>query len=287
MKRYLGSAVFEGVEVADSDFEDLASLREEEASDVEDAIWSYESDLEYLIDETQDDIEYLAEQRDEELYSRKDEYAYEIALLTAYYAPSFTPTYYVEVSFATSDYYADCADINEDFNDEYDYIISESEDDQDSLWLSRDWAINYAHDSATSQINAIINARYFLPVYMINNKSGACAACVELNKTVGTLSVLIEKRLIPPFHYHCRCFLSYAGYVVMSGTTPFVISELLSEAASKLGVSPSALVPRLPSAEEPSFEAEKVKWLAQIADWWDFWATYYPAPAEPLYIFHG
>lgn len=284
LNRYLGKAIFEGTEVADTDFDDLTDLREEEASEIEDAISDCESNIADLIQDTSDEIADLKTWRDQELDYRQAEYDAEIVELD--WSLPFPPETIEAAEAAYDHYLSDCEDICSCYDDDYNYLIDESNSERAPFIRARDATIHYIHDSTTSQIKEIIDARYFLPVYMINNKPGACDQCIELNKIVATLSVLIDQDYIPPFHNHCRCFLTQAGYVVMSGTTPFHISELLSEAASGAGVGPTSLVPSLPPTTAPSDEEEYEKWLEQISAWWAFWTEYYPIPAS-TYLFHG
>jgi hypothetical protein len=282
MKRYLGKAVFEDVEVADSDFEDLTLLREDEKTEIEDAISTFEDDASSLEEDTSDTIVDLKRWRDSELESLSAQY-------DAYMAQYSFPYSYMEMELLNelySDYLYDRDGINEEYNDEFERIIDDTDWDHYVIVKHKEREIRYIREETTSQIDEIIGARYFLAVYMIHNRPGACDYCISVNKLAATLSTLIKKRLIPPFHYHCRCFLSQVGYVVMSGKTPFVVSELLSEAAAEARVRPRSLIPTLPPPEPSSEEARK-KWLAQVADWWNFWSTYYPVPTTPMYVLHG
>lgn len=288
MKRYLGKAVFEDVEVADSDFEDLTILREDEKTEIEDAISSFEDDASSLEEATSDTIVDLKSWRDSELEWLLAQYEVDIDDAYDEYGP-YDP-YESDLEDALNRirdiYRSDRADINESYDDEFEMIISEADWDHYVIVKHKEREIRYIREETTSQIDEIISARYFLAVYMIHNRPRACDYCISVNRLAATLSTLIKKRLIPPFHYNCRCFLTQVGYVVMSGKTPFEVSELLSEAAAEAGVKPRSLIPTLPPPEPSSEEARK-KWLAQVADWWNFWSTYYPVPTTPMYVLHG
>lgn len=290
MKRYLSSAIFEGVEVADSDFEDLTALRETETSDVKYAIWDFDTDVDALVASRTEDLASLRIETQAAFDECSATYSTRIDVIAAIpIGFIFTPEYIRYLSAIAYDEYHNCIDkVTAQSNEEADAIISEADSEYSELLTHRTNTIDYINESTLSQINEIIAARYFLPAYMINNKPGACDFCITLNKVVGTLQVLIKKRYIPPFHYHCRCFLTQAGYVVMSGTTPFAISELLLEASYELGggVSPSSLIPSIHPTIEPRTEEGMKNWLAQIAAWWAFWNTYYPIPTEPMYVLH-
>ena len=75
--------------------------------------------------------------------------------------------------------------------------------------------IAWSHADATDKIAAVLARRYYLPVYMLRCAKGPCEFCRAKYGTTGTYEQLQKLGCIPPFHDDCRCWLEEIGYVVM------------------------------------------------------------------------
>lgn len=85
-----------------------------------------------------------------------------------------------------------------------------------ALLAKREQDIALAHSEASDQIAAVIARRYYVPVFMLRCAKGPCEFCRAKYGTTGTHEELEKLFCIPPFHDNCRCWLEEVGYVVMS-----------------------------------------------------------------------
>jgi hypothetical protein len=80
----------------------------------------------------------------------------------------------------------------------------------------RDKDITWSHSDASDKIAAVLAKRYNLPVFMLRCAKGPCEFCRAKYGTTGTREELEKIHCIPPFHDDCRCWLEAVGYVVMT-----------------------------------------------------------------------
>lgn len=248
MKRFYGSAVFEGEEVADSAFTELQDIRGEE----ERRIASYHTEFQMQIEE-------LNYWRVEELsaidHNAYNSIAHQYTLINHYYqaiaqiqlnansAIAVVQTQsllklHVKLTREENDATAEIRAIassqirlkNEQIARCYREIAwIESERSRLIAKIHRDYAIEYnirltrrdkdiawAHSDATDKIAAVIARRYYVPVFMLRCAKGPCEFCRAKYGTTGTLAELEKLFCIPPFHDDCRCWLEEVGYVVMT-----------------------------------------------------------------------
>lgn len=248
MKRFYGSAVFEGEEVADPAFTELQNIRAEEARRIE----AYKREFQMQIDElnfwrndelTTIDLNAYSQINDQ--YSLIARYQQEIVRIksSAYYAIAAVKTQAFlklrvkltheeneEVARIQAAASSQIAQLNASISHCY-REISQIKFDRLRLiaQVHADYAIEYnirltrrekdiawAHSDATSQIAAVIARRYYVPVFMLRCAKGPCEFCRAKYGTTGTRNELEKLACIPPFHDDCRCWLEEVGYVVMS-----------------------------------------------------------------------
>lgn len=248
MKRFYGSAIFEGEEVADSAHIELHDIRAEEQRRIE----SYKREFQMQIDE-------LNYWKADELVSI-DNTAYnqinkQNALINQYYQEIAQIQLNINSAIAAiqmQSFLKFHAKLTHEENDAI-ATINASASSQIQLkkqqitrcyreiaWIKservrliaqvhRDYAIEYnirsirrdkniawARSDATAKIAAVIARRYSVPVFMMRCAKGPCEFCRAKYGTTGTRNELEKLESIPPFHDDCRCWLEEVGYVVMT-----------------------------------------------------------------------
>ena len=238
MKRFYGSAIFEGVEVTDSALTQLQNIRNVEARRVE----YYQTEFKMQIDELEswrtDEISSInskAARQTKEQYAQLD-YCYkeisriknqlsndiqaalnaqadndEIARLEAEVAHLI---YNLEENIYWAHrrihqikidaHYAILA-VEDAYRIEYNIRLTRMEKD-----------IAWSHSDATAKIESIFSRLYKEPVFMLRNAKGPCEFCRAKYGTTGTRAQLEKIHCIPPFHDDCRCWIEEVGYVIRS-----------------------------------------------------------------------
>lgn len=248
MKRFYGSAVFEGEEVADSAYRVLQDIRSEEQRRVE----YYETEFRMQIDELDhwrsDALATIVNNTYNQInnqYAQINLYHREISQIqlaanaasAAVQAQSFLKLH-VKL---TSEENNAIAVIRASASAQIQFKNQQiAQCYREITWIKferirliaqvhRDYAIEYnirltrrerdiawAHSDATSKIAAVIARRYYLPVFMLRCAKGPCEFCRAKYGTTGTRDELEKLKCIPPFHDDCRCWLEEVGYVVMT-----------------------------------------------------------------------
>ena len=248
MKRFYGSAVFEGEEVADSAYTELQDIRGEEQRRIE----SYKTEFRMQIDELNywkaeellsiDNSAYnqinaqnlLIMQHQREIAQITSNVNFAIAAIQAQSFLVFHIKLTREENAAIAVIKANAATLIQDQNNSIARChrdIAQIKSDRIRLiaQVHRDYAIEYnirltrrdkdiawAHSDATDKIAAVIARRYYVPVFMLRCAKGPCEFCRAKYGTTGTRNELEKLACIPPFHDDCRCWLEEVGYVVMS-----------------------------------------------------------------------
>lgn len=248
MKRFYGSAVFEGEEVADSAFTQLQNIRGEETRRVEAAEYEFKMQYDELVFWRADELVTI----DTNAYNQIDtqnrliaQYHREIAQIktNAYYAIGVVQAqallkFHVKL---TSEENAAVASIKSNasvqiqnkntlihqchrqiaqIRSEWVRLIAQVHRDfaiEHNIRLTRrDKDIAWAHSDAADKITAVIARRYYVPVFMMRCAKGPCEFCRAKYGVTGTRDELEKLECIPPFHDDCRCWLEEVGYVVMT-----------------------------------------------------------------------
>jgi len=248
MKRFYGTAVFEGEEVADSAFTRLQDIRAEEVRRVEYHNREFQMQIEELniwrinelasinldahtqINEQTQQIN----QCNQRIIQIKSSLAISIAAIQA---KSFLQ-FRIRQTQAENDAIASITAIaSSQINEQKASIrrchheISRIDADRHRAIANvhRNYAIEYnirlrrrdkdiawSHAEATDKIAAVLAKRYYLPVFMMRCAKGPCEYCRAKYGTTGTYDELDKLDCVPPFHDDCRCWLEEVGYVVMS-----------------------------------------------------------------------
>ena len=248
MKRFYGSSIFEGEEVADSAYTELQNVRGEEQRRIE----YYETEFRMQIDELNywqaDELAAIDTNAYNQINAQNRliaQHRREIAQITsnAYYAiaavraQSFLKLHIKltrEENAAIAIIKANAASLIRDQNNyiaqcHRDIAHIKAERIRLIAQVHRDYAIEYnirltrrdkdiawAHSDAADKIVAVIARRYYVPVFMMRCAKGPCDFCRAKYGTTGTHDELVKLKCIPPFHDDCRCWLEEVGYVVMS-----------------------------------------------------------------------
>jgi hypothetical protein len=248
MKRFYGSAVFEGEEVADSAYTKLQDIRSEEQRRVEYHNREFEMQVDELNRWRSNEISAIrsdASRRINEQYNQRDHHYQNISVITSnmYFAiaaakAKFFLQFHVPGTQAENAEIARIiADATSQIRDHHLHIqrcyseIARINSNRIRLiaQVHRDYAIEYnirltrrdkdlawTHADATDQIAAVFARRYNLPVFMLRCAKGPCEFCRAKYGTTGTREELEKLTCIPPFHDDCRCWLEEVGYVVMA-----------------------------------------------------------------------
>lgn len=248
MKRFYGSAVFEGEEVVDSAYTKLQDIRSEEQRRID----AYKTEFRMQIDELNywrtnelASIDNNAYNQINKQNSLINQYHHEIARIrakanaeiAAIQAQSFLELH-VELTGAEN---AARARIEAAASSHIQWKNQQiAQCYREIAWIKserlrliaqvhRDYAIEYnirltcrdkdiawAHSDATANIAAVIARRYYVPVFMLRCAKGPCDFCRAKYGTTGTRDELEKLSCIPPFHDDCRCWLEEVGYVVMT-----------------------------------------------------------------------
>jgi len=248
MKRFYGSAVFEGVEVTDKALTKLLDIRAEEARRVE----YHQTEFRMQIDELNywrtDEINAInseAARLINDQYAQIDHCYNEISRIQnnlfndiEYARVRSFLTYHVHGTQAENDEIARLeAQAASAIRHQYDLIrqhyrrIDEIKIDQvyKIYIVERDYEIEYnirltrmekdiawSHSDATAQIEVVLSRLYKEPVYMLRNAKGPCEFCRAKYGTTGIRAQLEKIQCIPPFHDDCRCWIEQIGYTIMS-----------------------------------------------------------------------
>ena len=248
MKRFYGSAVFEGEEVADSAYTLLQDIRAEEVRRVEYHKREFQMQIDELKFWRQDEIATInsdAYRRINEQYARINACYNKInqinvalpALITATQAQFFL-LFHARGTQAENDAIAAitahaASQVNEQraiiSNCYYEISHIRSEQNRAIAIVHQQYAIEYnirltrrdkdiawSHADATDKISTVIANRYYLPVFMLRCAKGPCEYCRAKYGTTGTHDELVKLDSVPPFHDDCRCWLEEIGYVVMT-----------------------------------------------------------------------
>ena len=272
MKRFHGSAIFEGTEVSDSDLISLTYLREFEQEEIDSAISDFDYELDILQDELDDDRSDAADGAISQIQDLRQQLREDIAVIEALPIPYSAQQVMIDQLATQCD--RDEAECWEEMDDELDGRYEQYYDDVYDLERWRDNNIDTIHDQYRSEINAILSAIYFLPVYMLVNQPGACDVCAAKDRTTGTIAMLRKRNCVPLIHINCRCILVPVGYIVMSGSIHFKVSESLRAAAIAAEVPYTSLIPALPP--KTYLPGEREAWEKEVAAWWSFWQYHYP-----------
>lgn len=248
MKRFYGSSVFEGEEVADSAYIKLQDIRAEEERRVEYHNREFKMQIEELNRWRSNEIAAIhsdASRRINDQYNQINQHYQNINTITS--------NMYFEIAAIAADFFlqihvhgtiaenAEIARITADatsrIRDQYaqihqcyyeiSYIHSVAQRaiakvhadcaiEYNIRLTRRDKDIAWTHADATDQIAAVFARRYNLPVVMLRCAKGPCEYCRAKYGTTGTHKELEKLDCIPPFHDDCRCWLEEVGYVVMS-----------------------------------------------------------------------
>ena len=248
MKRFYGSAVFEGEEVADSAYIRLQNIRAEEVRRVEyhhrefrmqidelnfwrtNEIASINSDAYTQINEQTEQINRC----NQKIIQIKSALAISIAAIQA---KSFLQ-FHTRQTQAENNAIANITAIASSQINEQNRLIRQCRSEISRIRANqnraiaavhRDYATEYnirltrrdkdiawSHAEATDKIAAVIANRYYLPVFMMRCAKGPCEYCRAKYGTTGTYDELVKLDCVPPFHDDCRCWLEEVGYVVMT-----------------------------------------------------------------------
>ncbi|MEA1957614.1 MAG: hypothetical protein U9N01_04585 [Euryarchaeota archaeon] len=248
MRRFFGSAIFEGEEVADSAHTQLLHIREVEANRVE----HHEREFKMQIDELnfwrKDELARIDSEAERAINEQERNIAYanaEISRInasTAYAISNLSRELILDLKpQSIKNNQNELARISQqrdsDINHQKSVIrscqfkirsiqiyqsnrISETHRAYDTEYnirlTRRDTDIAWSHEEATREIKAILALRYTLPVLMLRCARGPCEYCRAKYGTIGTMAQLEKISCIPPFHDDCRCWLEKVGYVIMS-----------------------------------------------------------------------
>jgi hypothetical protein len=271
MKRFHGSAIFEGTEVSNSDFELLTELRQLEQDEIDFILSDFADDLDALQDDLDDDCSDIVDWTTAEIHYLNIQLREDIADVRDN-APFSAQESLIDQLVAQFE--REEAEYLEEMDDDLDWYYDQFDDEVYDLEKWRDNKIDDIREQVSEEINGILAAIYFLPVYMLVNKPGACDVCAAKDRTTGTIAMLRKRNCVPLIHINCRCTLVPVGYIVMSGSIDFKVSEALRAAAAAAGVPYESLIPALPPRTYPSGGRED--WEKAVADWWAFWDYYYP-----------
>lgn len=227
MKRFYGSAIFEGEEVADSAFTQLLDIRALEERRVEyhnrefrmqiDELnrWRYNelaaiesktaqllNEQYHLISSAYHEIDRIRMQAGSAI---ADIPANDEAAIQIEEQQRLISSYYNEISRINSDRARAIATVHRDYDIEYNIRLRR-----------RDKDIAWTHAEATNDIAAVLARRYYLPVFMVRCAKDPCEYCRAKYGTTGTYDQLDMVDCIPPFHNDCRCWLEEVGYTVMT-----------------------------------------------------------------------
>jgi hypothetical protein len=249
MKRYYGSAVFEGEEVADSDLIILQDIRSLEARRVAAHEWEFKMQIDELNYWLDDELAIIKSNATRQInaeynfmyqcynkinqlhyYAQAAIYAVKMQMFLQFHTHG-TSAENAAIALIRADVESRIAELYARIRRAYSNIASIQSNRQRAIARAHaDYRIEYyirldrrnkdiawTHSEATRAINNILSRRYNLPVFMLRCAKGACDFCLEKSATIGTESELVKIRCIPPFHKHCRCLLEEVGYVVMSG----------------------------------------------------------------------
>lgn len=248
MKRFYGSAVFEGIEVTDNAFTKLLDIRAEEVRRVEYHQTEFRMQIEELdrwrINEI-NDINSEASRLINDQYAQISHRYNEISRIhrnlsndIQYARVQSFLTYHVHGTQAENDEIARLeAQAASAIRYQYDLIhqhyrriegikidrvnkiriVERDYEIEDNIRLTRmEKDIAWSHSDATAQIDAVHSRLYKEPVYMLRNAIGPCDFCRALYGTTGTRAQLEKLKCIPPFHDDCRCWIEQVGYTIMS-----------------------------------------------------------------------
>lgn len=247
MKRFYGSAVFEGEEVTDAAFTQLLDIRSEEVRRIE--AYEYEFKLQYeeavrWRHEELAIIESNASRQINQQYAQINRAYYTIAQINRelqFTITAIRANFFLLLNLRSSRAEQDAiaaaeAVASSAIHEQYRIIhyshsaIAQIQSERINLIriVERDFEIEintrrarmekdiaWAHSDATERINAIIARHYKEPVHMLRCAKGPCEFCRAKYGTTGTHAQLEKIKCIPPFHDDCRCWLEKVGYTVM------------------------------------------------------------------------
>ena len=227
MKRFYGSAVFEGEEVADSAFTSLQDIRAEEVRLVEYHNREFQMQINKLNVWRQNELATIASNaarlinEQNRLISRAYQQINTIQMQMGMSIASIPAnveaaiqireqqrlinSYRNEIERINADRHRAIANVHREYAIEYNIRLRR-----------RDKDIAWTHADATDKIAAVFAKRYYLPVFMMRCAKGPCEYCRAKYGTTGTYDELVKLDCVPPFHDDCRCWLEEVGYVVMT-----------------------------------------------------------------------